>query len=72
MPPSPQTPITPDHLLSPQKPHGAGPMIGTVIVVALLIIGGLYFWGERLNGERAAQDQVPYILSGTTTVTIKE
>ena len=40
------------------QPHGTtkegrtGPTIGIIIVVIVLILVGLYFWGERLrNGE---------------------
>lgn len=35
-----------------------GPFVGIVIVVALLVIGALYFWGARLNQEAAV---IPYI-----------
>lgn len=72
MPPSPQPPIDTDHLLPPHQSKPAGPIVGTVIIVILLIVGGLYFWGERLNKERSAQNQIPYIPSGTTTITIQQ
>ncbi len=29
-----------------------GPIIGIIIVVIVLIIGALYFWGEKLNKEK--------------------
>jgi len=32
------------------KPSSAGPVIGTIIVISLLALGALYFWGARLNG----------------------
>ncbi len=33
------------------KPRAFGPAIGILIVVALLVIGGLYFWGSYLNNS---------------------
>ena len=70
MPPAenaPQTPIKPDHLLPPHQTEPIGPIVGTIIIVVLLIAGGLYFWGARLNQENAARNQAAYIPSGTTT-----
>jgi len=32
---------------APQK-GGIGPLVGIIIIVAVLIIGGLYFWGAKL------------------------
>jgi len=58
--------------LPPHKPQPVGPIVGTIIVVLLLIAGGLYFWGARINREGTAQNQIPYIPSGTTTVTIQQ
>ncbi len=70
--PPPHTPqIDPDHVLPPHRPQPVGPMIGTTIIVILLIVGGLYFWGARLNKERS-QDQMTYIPSGTTTLPIAQ
>lgn len=39
-----------------------GPVVGIVIVVALLVIGALYFWGARLNEQ---QTPTPYIPGDT-------
>ena len=41
-----------------------GPVIGIIIIVVILVLGGLYVWGARLNkteqtnsgGEQSAQD----------------
>nr|QBM02320.1 hypothetical protein [uncultured archaeon] len=35
--------------LPPQGESKLGPIIGIIIVVIVLIIGALYFWGEKLN-----------------------
>ncbi len=37
-----------------------GPMVGALIIITLLIFGGLYFWGARLDQE-AAQKALPFI-----------
>lgn len=36
-----------------------GPIAGAVIVIALLVAGGLYFYGAKLNNDVA--NQMPYI-----------
>lgn len=36
-----------------------GPMIGAIIVIGLLLLGGLYFWGTSLS---EAPEEPPYIL----------
>lgn len=30
-----------------EKENSAGPVIAIIIVLAVIILGGLYFWGER-------------------------
>ncbi len=56
-------PVSPEMRASgggPEAPKsGIGPIVGAVIVVILLIAGGLYFWGAKLN----QQNTVPYIPS---------
>jgi hypothetical protein len=53
MPPvPPHTPETnTDHLLERKNPSsgGSGPIVGIIIIVLMLILGGLYFWGAQLN-----------------------
>ncbi len=45
MPPLPDQP-------KPQKhDDGAGPIIGAIIIVILLVFGALYFWGQKLNRQ---------------------
>ena len=31
------------------RDEGAGPIIGAIIIVILLVFGALYFWGQKLN-----------------------
>lgn len=48
-----QMPMTPE-----RKP--IGPIAGAIIVIVLLIAGGLYFWGAKLNSQMQPQE-MPYI-----------
>ena len=36
----------------PESPkHSFGPAAGIIIIIAILIIGALYFWGQRLSNQ---------------------
>lgn len=70
MPPSPEAPIDTDHTLPAHQNKSVGPVIGTIIILIILIMGALYFLSVRLNKEGTAQNQIPYIPSGTTTITV--
>lgn len=39
-----------------QKKSGAGATAGIVIIVVLMIAGGLYFWGARLNAQKTPSE----------------
>jgi FtsZ-interacting cell division protein ZipA len=43
--------------MEPQK-SSVGGIIGTIIIIALIVLGGLYFWGKRIEESRAKQDLV--------------
>lgn len=53
-------PTPTDHLLAShvKRSKSVGPTVGIIIVVVLMLLGALYFWGARLNREQAP---VPYI-----------
>ncbi len=39
----------------------AGPVIGVIVILAIVVLGGLYFWGQRSNDallDDAAVDEV--------------
>ncbi len=42
-----------------------GPIIGIIIIIALIILGGLYFWGKRIEESRLKQN----LVTETTTDT---
>jgi hypothetical protein len=64
----PQVTPTENITTMPKPPKsGAGPTVGIVIIIILFIIGGLYFWGARLN----QQDNNPLpLIPGDATSTL--
>ncbi len=61
----------PDHLL-PAPPKKAGPTIGIVIILLVLIVGDLCFvWHKAFYSVSNPIDQVPYIPAGTTTLPVR-
>jgi hypothetical protein len=50
-----------DHLLEEHnKPAaGSGPVIGVIIIVFMLSLGALYFWGARLNKHSEPLPLIP-------------
>jgi hypothetical protein len=52
-----QMPVSPP----PEEPKSSiGPIAGAVIVIILLVAGGLYFWGAKLNID-VQNNNIPYI-----------
>lgn len=37
--------------MPPKKPQSVGPVIGISIIVLVLLVGGLYFWGEQVKKQ---------------------
>lgn len=35
-----------------QKKSGIGSIIGTVVIISVIILGGLYFWGKRIEESK--------------------
>lgn len=48
----------------------SGPVVGITIIVLLMAVGALYFWGARLNQQKP-QDQLPLILPDDSTTTLQ-
>ena len=42
----------------PDNKSSIGSIIGTIIVIAIIILGGLYFWGKRVDEAKMKQDLV--------------
>ncbi len=47
---------------APVQPHenksSIGSIIGTIIIIAIIILGGLYFWGKRIDEARMKEGLV--------------
>lgn len=43
--------------MEPNK-SSIGGIIGTIIIIAIIILGGLYFWGKRIEESKIKQDLV--------------
>jgi hypothetical protein len=56
-----------DH--TPESRSSAGPIVGTIIIVILLVLGALYFWGAQLN-RNAMKNQLPIIPGDATTTAL--
>ncbi len=57
---------------------GIGSIIGTIIIIAIIILGGLYFWGKRIEESKAkekliqeAQEQMQQIPEQDETSSIE-
>ena len=48
-PPTP--PVTP---IEPKKSE-VGPIVATILIIVIIILGGLYFWGKRIETEKNNQ-----------------
>ncbi len=49
---NPVQPIPPSQPIQPEPAEtkgGIGPLVGSIIVIVILIIGAIYFWGGKLN-----------------------
>lgn len=60
--PNQNAPIEQSPSPAPQPPEkgGMGPLIGSVIVIVILVIGAIYFWGDKLNKQESnPSDQQP-------------
>lgn len=51
--------------MEPQK-SGVGSIIATIIIIALIILGGLYFWGKRVEENKTKENLVTDSTQPTT------
>jgi len=42
----------------PENKSSIGSIIGTIIVIAIIILGGLYFWGKRIDEAKMKKELV--------------
>jgi hypothetical protein len=59
MPQQPQEPALAQAAAQPaEKTSKLGPVIGIIIVVSLLILGGLYYWGSQLSTQEPSAEDI--------------
>ena len=51
--------------LQPQNKSSIGSIIGTIIIIAIIILGGLYFWGKRIEEAKIKENLVMEQASST-------
>jgi len=49
------------------KEGSVGPVIGTIIILAVIVLGGLYFWGQRASDKVMNEAQVNETVQNITT-----
>ncbi len=49
VPPTPNPLSQPAGLPKEENTSSVGAIIGTIIIIAIIILGGLYFWGKRIE-----------------------
>lgn len=52
--------------MEPNK-SGVGSIIGTIIIIAIIILGGLYFWGKRVEESKLKESLVTNTTEPTVT-----
>ena len=45
----PPTPTDENEIGKQKRPSGSGAIVGIIIIVFLMVVGALYFWGAALN-----------------------
>jgi len=53
--------------INEQKESSIGPVIGTIIILAVIVLGGLYFWGQRVSDKVMDETQLNAIVEDITT-----
>jgi len=55
-----------------ENKSGIGSIIGTIIIIAIIILGGLYFWGRRVEESKSKENLVSDTTSPTSSAEISE
>ena len=62
--------------MNDQNKTSIGSIISTVIIIGVIILGGLYFWGKRIDTERqntqVTQDQNQQNINTNETASVSE
>lgn len=44
---------SPMQSMQPNTDKSIGPAIGIIVIIAVIVLGGLYFWGQRIEQRKA-------------------
>jgi len=54
-----------------ENKSSVGGILGTIIIIALIVLGGLYFWGKRIeeskNAQKLTTDNMPTVEQNATS-----
>jgi FtsZ-interacting cell division protein ZipA len=54
-----------------ENKSSVGGILGTIIIIALIVLGGLYFWGKRIeeskNVQKLTTDNMPTVEQNATS-----
>jgi len=54
-------------MLAPrERQSGVGPTVGIIVILILVVLGALYFWGAYLNNKNSI-DELPFIPGDNST-----
>lgn len=42
-----------DNQNNSKKDSGIGPIIGSIVIIILIVLGGLYFWSYKINKQKS-------------------
>lgn len=48
----------PNNIDKQKNSNSVGPIIGSVIVIIVLLVGGLYFWAQQLNKQERQRQEI--------------
>ena len=55
--------------MEPTQPKSYGAVVASIIIILVLIVGALYFWGKTLDEKKAVTPEQTTEQTSTTTVT---
>ncbi|MFH1472806.1 MAG: hypothetical protein ABIF06_00080 [bacterium] len=53
--------------MSEPKESSTGPVIGTIIILAVIVLGGFYFWSQRADNTVMDEAMVDEVVTDITT-----
>jgi len=44
--------------MEPENKSSVGSIIGTIVIIAIIVLGGLYFWGKRIEENKSKENLI--------------